>query len=89
MRKLAIIAVVALAGCASPKEPGIEIRTVETVVTRVEKCIDPADVPKRPSALPRRPSSDARVLADLLLSKVRQWESYGEKADPVLRGCAG
>lgn len=89
MKKLSIIVAISLAGCGTPKQPGIEIRTVETVVTRVEKCIDPTDVPKKPAALPRRPSSDARVLADLLLSKVRQWENYGDKADPVLKGCAG
>jgi hypothetical protein len=88
MRLSPVFALVLLAGCATPKTPGIEVRTVETVVTRVEKCIAEADIPSRPRALPKRPSKDARVLADLLLAKVRSWELYGDKVDPVLKGCA-
>lgn len=83
-----MLGVVLLAGCSTP-ERGVEIRTVETVVTRVEKCVAPADIPKRPAALPRRPSNDARVLADILLGKVRAWELFGDKADAVLKGCSG
>lgn len=87
-KNLAIVAAVLVAGCSTP-EPGIEIRTVETVVTRVEKCVATTDIPKRPADLGKRPTSDARMLADLLLAKVRSWELYGDKADAVLTGCAG
>lgn len=89
MKYIALGAAIILAGCAHKQAPGVEIRTVETVVTRVDKCVAAGDIPKRPGALPRRPSSDARVLADILLAKVRSWELYGDKADAVLTGCAG
>lgn len=89
MKYYALIAVALLTGCATAKEPGVEVRTVETVVTRVEHCVAEKDIPKRPSALPRRSTNDARVLADILLAKVRQWELFGDRADAVLKGCAG
>lgn len=76
-----------LAGC-STTEPVVEIRTVEVPVVRVEQCVASADIPARPAPLGRRPSRDARVLADLLLAQVKRWEGYGAVADPLLRGCA-
>lgn len=70
-----LIAVLLLAGCASP-EPGIRVETV-TVNVPVA-CVDPADVPARPAPLAKRPD-DARPALDLALAKLI--ELMGPKLD--------
>lgn len=86
MKRIVILCLV-LAGCAH-KEPAVEIRTVEKIVTRVEKCIAPADVPKKPGPLPKRPGSISAAL-DVAVAKVLELQTYAEKADAAMRGCAG
>lgn len=83
----ALILLALLAGCATTA-PAVRVETIEVPVIRVEKCVAASDVPTRPSALPPRPN-DIRAALDLAVAKVLEWTSYGEKADPVLRGCAG
>lgn len=85
-RLVVIIAALVLTGCA---HKAVQVRTVEVPVIRVTKCLAEQDIPSRPSDLGKRSTSNARILADLLLAKVRQWEAYGDKADAVLKGCAG
>lgn len=76
-----------LAGCAH-KEPAVEVRTVETTVTRVEKCIAKQDVPAKPEGLPKpRPKNISSAL-DISVAKVLELLSYADKADALLRGCA-
>lgn len=89
MKKIVIAAsALALAGCAS-SQPGIDVRTVEVPVVRVEKCIAAEDVPETPPWLGRRKSRDARVLADILLARVFEWQVYGKKVEAVMKGCTG
>lgn len=83
----ALILILLLAGCSSTK-PAVEVRTVEVPVIRVEKCVETAKVPRKPGALGKRPTV-IRAAVDTLLAKVREWELYGDRADVVLRGCAG
>lgn len=86
MRGAVLLGSAVLAGCASP-QPGVEVRTVEVPVIRVERCIAESDIPRRPSNLPKRPSSISAAL-DLAYAKVLEWQSYGARADGALRGCA-
>lgn len=87
MKRASLILFVALAGCAT-KPPAVDIRTVQVPVIRVEKCIAPGDVPKRPGPLPKRPATISAAL-DIAVAKVLEMTSYAEKADALLRGCAG
>lgn len=79
--------IVALAGCAT-KPPAVEVRTVQAPVIRVEKCVSPSDVPKRPDPLPKRPATISAAL-DIAVAKVLEWQIYGDRASAVLKGCAG
>ncbi len=85
MKRL-IVLCLALAGCASVP-PAVEVRTVKVPVIRVEHCLTPGDVPKRPGSLPKRPASISAAL-DVAVAHILAWQSYGEKADAVLKGCA-
>ena len=86
MNKRFLPLVLALSACQTAR-PGIEVRTVEEPVVRVESCIARADIPDRPASLPKRPASIVAAL-DIAVAKILEWTSYGEKADAVLRGCA-
>jgi hypothetical protein len=89
-RSVVLLATIALlAGCSSP-EPGIEVRTVEVPgPIRVTQCIDAKDIPRKPAALPRpRPKNISQAL-DVSVAKVLEHQSYADKADALLRGCAG
>lgn len=81
------IALLALAGCAGKPLPAVEVRTVEVPVLRVEKCIAKADVPAKPAALPKRPQAIGKAL-DVAVAKVLEWQTYGDRADAVMKGCA-
>lgn len=76
-----------LAGCAHD-QAGIDVRTVEVPVIRVERCIAAGDIPVPPADLPTRPANISAAL-DLAVAKVFEWQTYGAKAGAVLRGCAG
>jgi hypothetical protein len=88
MKRLIALPLFALAACATKPTPGIEVRTVEVPVIRVEKCLSPGDIPAKPKALPPRPKSAGGAL-DVAVAKVLEWEIYGDKAEAVLKGCAG
>lgn len=75
-----------LVGCSTT--PGIEVRTVKVPVLSVEKCIQKKDIPAKPSDLEEMPFN-LEVVARLALAKVAEWQAYGNKVDPVLKGCAG
>jgi hypothetical protein len=82
--RLAIIAALALAGCATPT-PRIEVRTVSVPVPVA--CIAAADVPQRPAKLARPLPTDADALLSLALAQLLRWQSYGDKADALLTAC--
>lgn len=85
MKKIIVLALL-LGGCAH-KEPAIEVRTVEVPVVRVEHCIAAKDIPARPSPLPKRPKHISSAL-DIAVAKILELQSYAEKADALLKGCA-
>lgn len=87
MKYLVLLLLVALAACASTRQPAVQIETVEVPVIRVETCVEPEIIPNRPDPLPKRPASLSSAL-DLAYAKVREWMGYGELADPIMRGCA-
>jgi len=87
MTRAPILAVLVLAGCATPK-PAIEIRTVEVPVVEQRPC--PVQIPKRPDPLARPLPSDANELARLLAAKLDEWAGaggYGEQAEAALKRC--
>ena len=89
LRKMQIaIAAALLAGCAGKAPPAVEVRTVEVPVVRVEKCIAKRDIPTKPGPLPKRPKAISQAL-DVAVAKVLEWQSYGDRADAVMKGCAG
>lgn len=75
-------------GCSTPKEPGIEVRTVEVPVIRVTSCLQEKDIPAKPRGLPaRRPKSISAAL-DVAVAAALEGQNYADKADALLRGCA-
>lgn len=85
LRTGAIIALVALASCATP---AVKERIVEVKVPVAVQPIKPEQVPVLPAPLPKRPA-DARQALDLALAQVCAFVAYGLKADPLLRVSAG
>lgn len=87
MKRVVMLAFV-LAGCAGKPPPAVDVRTVEVPVVRVEKCLEVADLPRRPAALPKRPATIGAAL-DVAVAKILEWQTYGDRADAVMKGCAG
>lgn len=91
MKYLAVIAALALAGCAH-REPAVRVETVRVNVPVA--CIDPADVPDRPAPLGRRPA-DARPALDVALAKLVELlgprldgqGGYVGRSNALLNGC--
>lgn len=82
------IVTLALAGCGRTVTPAVETVTVKVPVIRTEKCVARADIPAVPAGLPRpRPRAIATAL-DLAVAKVLEFQTYAEKANALLRGCA-
>lgn len=85
MKALAIVALLALASCATTApEPEVRISTVYQ--DRAVACVDADKVPQAPQPLTARPSSLSQAL-DLALAKVKEWEIFGGKAGPLLQLC--
>lgn len=87
MKKLFPLPMILCAAACSHTQPAVEVRTVEVPVIRVEHCLAAADVPRKPSALPKRPAT-MRAALDIAFAKVLELTSYAEKADALLQGCA-
>lgn len=87
--KYLVLAIPVLLAACNTAQSGVEIRTVEVPVLRVEKCVKTTDIPQRPARLATpRPNNASRAL-DLAVAKVMQWERYGGEAHALLNGCAG
>jgi hypothetical protein len=86
--RLAIIAALALAGCAAkPTPPAVQIKTV--TVTRETQRPCAVTRPARPAPLGALPTSLAR-LSSLLGAKLAEWSGpggYGERADAAIATC--
>ncbi len=87
MKRVVLIAL-AVSGCAT-RPPAVEVRTVEVPVIRAEKCVAEKDIPKRPAGLPSPRPKNITSALDVAVAKVLELTSYAEKADALLRGCAG
>jgi hypothetical protein len=74
-----------LTGCATP---AVKERVVEVVKPVAVQPIKPADVPKLPAPLPKRPANVSSAL-DLALAGYCEFVAYAIKADPLLRVSAG
>lgn len=77
MKRLALIAALALAGCETT-QPGIEVRTVEKIVEVQRPC--PATPPVRPTPLGSLPDTSPAALA-LVLAKLAEYSAPGAYAD--------
>lgn len=85
--KRIVLLCLCLAGCAT-KPPAVEVRTVEVPVLRIEKCVAEKDIPRKPGPLPKRPKTISSAL-DVAVAKILEMQTYADKADALLRGCAG
>lgn len=81
----ALLLALSLTACQTP---ALKDRIVEVDKPIAVQPIKPADVPKVPAPLPKRPSS-LSAAADVLLSKICELEAYVLRADPLLRVSAG
>jgi hypothetical protein len=74
--------------CSACQTPAVKDRIVEVQVPVATHPVKAEQVPAVPAPLAPRPSA-LSAAADLLLSKVCEFESYALKADPLLRVSAG
>lgn len=86
MKKLALLLIVASAGCGGPAVVKERVRTVSVPVA--VRPVQPGQIPRLPLPLNPRPSSDAAA-GDLLLAKVCELTAYVLAADPLLHVSAG
>ena len=88
-RVLAIpfLAVMLQGGCVAGDDAALNVQHDPVYIDRPVACVKAEDVPVKPGALPARPS-DARQGEAIALSKVREWEGYGDHAGPLLQACA-
>lgn len=73
-----VAALLALSACATTREPGIEVRTVEVVKEVPRDC--PGTVPTRPAPLGPLPT-DLVALAATLGAKLAEYSDPGQYAD--------
>lgn len=73
------IAALTLAGCATTREPGVEIRYVEVVKEVQKPC--PAKKPERPDPLARPLPTDLQKLVLVLAAKLAEYADAGNYAD--------
>jgi hypothetical protein len=86
MKRLILLpAVLALCACGAD-DAHLNVQHDPVYIDHPVACVKPADVPTKPAALPPRPA-DARQGEAIAVSKVREWEGYGDHADPLLRAC--
>lgn len=83
--KYAIMLALLLTACQTPP---VRDRVVTVSVPIAVQPIKPADVPKLPAPLPKRPA-DARPALDLALAGYCEMVAYALRADPLLRVSAG
>lgn len=92
IRSIAVLAALALAGCAH-NEPAVRVETVKVNVPVA--CVSPVDVPAKPAPLSPRPA-DARAALDIAVAKLVELlgpmldgtGGYVGKSSALLRGCA-
>jgi hypothetical protein len=86
--KALLVPLIAAAGLSACSTPAVRDRVIEVKVPIATHPVKPADVPVPPAPLPPRPQS-LSAAADVLMSKLCEWEGYGLKADPLLHVSAG
>lgn len=88
MRHTVLIALLALAlsGCATARQPGIEIREVPVPVA--VPCIAASDIPPDPEFVHNKLTGEARHDASILGESALQLRRWGEKMHGLLWACA-
>lgn len=75
------IALLLLAGCATTKTVAVEVPVPVA-------CVRGEDIPARPAGLGPVPADKSTALSRAL-ERLLDWAEYGERADALLRACAG
>ena len=84
--KRAIIAGLLLAGCQH-RQPEPIVRTVEVAVPVMRPCLEASDIPALPAGLGPAPATQQEALS-LALSRLLDWQIFGEQARALLTACA-
>jgi hypothetical protein len=87
MRRLIIVAALALAGCAHTPPPAIEVRTERVEIPVPTACIKASDVPAIPPRVGDQLTGDARSDADLLAADALRLRSALHQAMALISGC--
>ncbi len=88
MTRAAVLAVLALAACATtPPEVQVSHETVKANVAVPTPCVREADIPKKPATVMRKDGDIAQLAAGAKL-EVRHLDAYADKLDAMLRACA-
>ena len=83
MKRLALLAAVALAGCA--QKPEIREVPVPTPVT----CVDPARIPAEPPRVAQRFTGNARNDLSILAESAQALREWGQEMRGLLEQCVG
>lgn len=84
---LPLIVIMLPGGCVSGDGAHLNVQHEPVYLDRPVACVPAGNIPTKPGALPPRPR-DARQGEAVAVAKVREWEGYGDHADPLLQACA-
>lgn len=89
MKRYALVALVALAGCARPDvaPPAIEVRTVQVKVPTPVPCVDAKSVPAEPGKVGGQLNGQAAHDADILAASALQLRQWGRELKSLLTPC--
>jgi hypothetical protein len=83
---LPFVAVMLQGGCVAGDQAVPNVQYKPVAVDHPVPCVPADKKPVMPLPLGSRPA-DARQASALLLAKVREWEGYGDHAQPLLDAC--
>jgi hypothetical protein len=82
---LALGLTIALGGCGTTKEPGIEIR--EVPVPTPVACVKADQIPAEPEKVGSQLSGDARHDLSIIAESALELRKWGQQLNALLAGC--